>query len=273
MNNKTVVFDFDGVIHSYTSGWQGIEVIPDEPVKGIETALKEIYEARYEIAIVSTRCSTVEGTKAVAEWLNKYGLAQYIDRICKEKPPAIVYIDDRAICFDGRPERLLSKIENFVPWNKKDNNALNYNFCDYIDEAITEHADVKRVVVDNKDFIIIEGRYAVLLPERKLYSGIANTNLLEGVISEILSKDDQYMVIDTSLKFKDNVLGRDIRKLVLNNGKNIYVKDEDYKKFKKFKLYGGDKETPIIKAYDDNDSLVAFFMPLRPDRFEKKYGG
>ncbi len=28
---QTVVFDFDGVIHSYTSGWKGATVIPDPP--------------------------------------------------------------------------------------------------------------------------------------------------------------------------------------------------------------------------------------------------
>ena len=46
----------------------------------------------------------------------------------------------------------------------------------------------------------------------------------------------------------------------------------DYKKFKKYKLYGGDKATSAIKAYDDNDNLVGFFMPFHPDYFEKRYG-
>ena len=114
---KTVVFDFDGVIHSYTSGWQGIDVIPDEPVQGIKEALEEIHNAGYEIVIVSTRCSTTLGRLAVKNWLNEYDLTQYIDGVCKEKPPAIVYIDDRAICFDGKPETLLNKIDEFKPWN------------------------------------------------------------------------------------------------------------------------------------------------------------
>lgn len=117
---KTVVFDFDGVIHSYTSGWQGATVIPDKPVPGIEKALNEIHNAGYEIVVVSTRCVEVLGVVAVETWLKQNNLWQYIDKICKEKPPAIVYIDDRAICFDGHPETLLAKINSFVPWYKKD---------------------------------------------------------------------------------------------------------------------------------------------------------
>ena len=52
-------------------------------------------------------------------YLGKHDLGKYVDMVCKEKPPAIVYIDDRAICFDGHPETLLSKIQNFKPWNKQ----------------------------------------------------------------------------------------------------------------------------------------------------------
>ena len=37
----------------------------------------------------------------------------------KEKPPAIVYIDDRAICFDGNPHGLLDEIMAFEPWTAK----------------------------------------------------------------------------------------------------------------------------------------------------------
>lgn len=115
---QTVVFDFDGVIHSYDSGWQGIDKITDLPVEGIGKALKDIHDAGYKIVIVSTRCATEVGRTAIINWLKMYNLLDYIDDVCKEKPPAIVYIDDRAICFDGRPETLLDKITKFKPWNK-----------------------------------------------------------------------------------------------------------------------------------------------------------
>lgn len=115
---KTVVFDFDGVIHSYTSGWKGITCIPDPPVHGIEKALKDIHDAGYEVVIVSTRCDSFFGRVAIENWLDLYGLSVFVDRVCREKPPAIVYIDDRAICFDGHPEKLLEKIKAFKPWNK-----------------------------------------------------------------------------------------------------------------------------------------------------------
>ena len=113
---KTVVFDFDGVIHSYTSGWKGATIIPDPPVEGIEQALIDIRNAGYEIAIVSTRSALPSGRIAVINWLDKWNLLEYVDRVCTEKPPAIVYIDDRAIRFDGKPENLLEQINTFKPW-------------------------------------------------------------------------------------------------------------------------------------------------------------
>lgn len=114
---QTVVFDFDGVIHSYLRGWEGADVILDPPVPGIKEAIEEIRNAGYEVAVVSTRCATPEGMAAVEEYLADNGIT--VDKISKEKPPAIVYIDDRAICFDGKSNELLEKIQNFKPWYKK----------------------------------------------------------------------------------------------------------------------------------------------------------
>jgi hypothetical protein len=114
---KTVVFDFDGVIHSYTSGWKGEDVIPDPPVTGIKDSIQQIRNAGYEVVVVSTRCATNRGINAVNKYLLENGIM--VDKICREKPPAIVYIDDRAICFDGKSDKLLEKIEQFKPWYQK----------------------------------------------------------------------------------------------------------------------------------------------------------
>lgn len=114
---KTVVFDFDGVIHSYASGWQGETVIPDPLVPGIKEALKELSKT-YEIVVVSTRCKTQEGRSAIEKYLEANDLLGTVSRVLAEKPPAIVYVDDRAICFDGHPEHLKDQIDSFKPWNK-----------------------------------------------------------------------------------------------------------------------------------------------------------
>ena len=112
---KTICFDFDGVIHSYVSGWHGNAVIEDPPVPGIAQAIKDIREAGYEVIIHSTRCKTAGGMSAIGNYLYKNGIE--VDGCSANKPPAIAYIDDRAICFDGNAAGLLEKIETFRPWN------------------------------------------------------------------------------------------------------------------------------------------------------------
>lgn len=114
---RTVVFDFDGVIHSYKKRYVSAEIIPDEPVEGIREAIDDIKAAGYEVVVVSSRASSTEGRKAIIEYLKKYKIV--VDDIKWEKVPAICYIDDRAICFQGDPSTLLSQIRSFKPWNKK----------------------------------------------------------------------------------------------------------------------------------------------------------
>ena len=113
---QTVVFDFDGVIHSYTSGWCGVDVIPDSPVPGIKETIDSIRAAGYEVVVVSTRCAFIDGLYAIKRYLEKHNIV--VDNIQKEKPPALVYIDDRAICFDGDSAGLLAQIQQFQPWYK-----------------------------------------------------------------------------------------------------------------------------------------------------------
>lgn len=114
----TVVFDFDGVIHSYTSGWKGTRVIPDPVVPGIAEVIAKLRERGYHVAVCSSRCSTLEGVAAVAEYLHAAGIQ--VDDITCEKPPALVYVDDRAIRFDGTTDNLYEEIVDFAPWNGKE---------------------------------------------------------------------------------------------------------------------------------------------------------
>lgn len=123
MAKKTVIFDFDGVIHSYTSGWKGIDVIPDEPVSGIREVIDDLRnEHGYEVVVVSTRCAETCGIVAIHEWLHKHGIV--VDRVQAEKPPALVVVDDRCICFDGTTHGLVEKIKIFRPYREAANNML-----------------------------------------------------------------------------------------------------------------------------------------------------
>lgn len=112
----TVAIDFDGVIHSYTSGWQGVDKCPDPIVPGIDTAIADL-RTDHKVIVVSSRAATPEGRIAIRDYLKKYNIE--VDGIQNEKPPCIVSIDDRAICFNGYTDILAKQVREFKPWYSK----------------------------------------------------------------------------------------------------------------------------------------------------------
>lgn len=113
MAKPTVALDFDGVLNCYT-GWKGeSELYQPRPDAQQFLAL---LNADYEVAIYSTR-----DPESIRAWLQEHGLADYVRSVTKHKPPALAYIDDRAIRFDGDYGAVLVELSTFKPyWEKPD---------------------------------------------------------------------------------------------------------------------------------------------------------
>jgi hypothetical protein len=107
---RTVCLDFDGVVHSYRSGWRGAETIPDPPIHGTREAIARLRQ-QYRVVIYSARCRTNEGRLAVENWLRTHDI--HVDEVCDYKPPALVYVDDRAVRFSGNWDETIADIQQF----------------------------------------------------------------------------------------------------------------------------------------------------------------
>ena len=127
MKKPILCLDFDGVIHSYTSGWKGADVIPDEPVEGAIGFLIEAVQT-FDVCIFSSRSNQKGGISAMKKWLKEHSGNCWYESPCgagiedvrfvTEKPPAMVSIDDRCITFTGEWPSVESLLM-FKPWNKK----------------------------------------------------------------------------------------------------------------------------------------------------------
>jgi len=138
MSKPTLCVDFDGVIHSYTSGWRGEDVIVDPPVPG---ALRWLWKATewWDVVIYSSRSKSASARAAMLKWMIEHSLAEFGDghpmawrdddgdaasfyplTFAHEKPAAFLTIDDRAVCFEGDWSELDPyDLTKFKPWNKR----------------------------------------------------------------------------------------------------------------------------------------------------------
>lgn len=124
MPKPILCLDFDGVIHSYTSGWKGATVILDPPVDGALDFIRSAFE-HFTVAIHSSRNGYPNGIYAMNKWLRHYWLERGFpdDELRqlvwpRDKPAAFIMIDDRALTFDGTWPSIDS-LKAFKPWNKK----------------------------------------------------------------------------------------------------------------------------------------------------------
>lgn len=108
----TVCIDFDGVLSAY-KGWKGPEHT-EPPVPGAKEFVQRLIDEGYKVMIHTTRDMDV-----VSEWLSNYDFPEEVV-IVNYKPPALVYIDDRAHRFDGDWDSAYRAIHQKPWWANKE---------------------------------------------------------------------------------------------------------------------------------------------------------
>jgi hypothetical protein len=114
--SKRVCIDLNGVLDTY-AGWQG-EVTWHPPRPGARAFLQALRARGFEIVVL-----TVRRPEEARQWLEAHGLAAYISDVTDRKPPAFVYIDDRALCFGGAFDETLRQVDCFQPHWERDRQA------------------------------------------------------------------------------------------------------------------------------------------------------
>lgn len=126
-HGKTIAIDFDGVIHKYSKGWHDGSCY-DVPVDGVFDAIGYLLKKGYSVFILSTRKPKQikrwmkDNTLLAVEiipWWKKFWNKPYVIGVTRRKLPAHVYIDDRAINFDGNWLGIVNAIQTFNTYQKE----------------------------------------------------------------------------------------------------------------------------------------------------------
>jgi hypothetical protein len=107
--HPTVCVDLDGVLNTFDE-WRGPEYF-HPPREGAREFLIGLRQAGFRVVIL-----TVRWHEWVAAWLQRYGLAEFVDEVTDRKPAAHAYVDDRAVCFRGDFNSTMEAIRQFHPF-------------------------------------------------------------------------------------------------------------------------------------------------------------
>lgn len=113
IKKRTIAIDFDGVIHQYSRGFQGLDNAYDPPMPGVRQSLGTLKSRGFRLVIVSSR-----PVEVIEEWLKKFKMFHFFEEITNTKLPAQYYIDDHAIRFDKNDEFAWEKTLSFIAWDR-----------------------------------------------------------------------------------------------------------------------------------------------------------
>lgn len=121
---KIICVDFDGTIASYKKGYQGKGKY-GKVINNTRVLLGKLKKANWYIVIYTTRNEDREislflkRNRVPFDSINSHPYQP--EESIAQKPYAHIYLDDRAITFDGNmdPEKLFQTIISFLPWEVK----------------------------------------------------------------------------------------------------------------------------------------------------------
>ncbi len=111
MYKKRIMIDLDGVLNNYK--YYDEDFIP-EIKEGAKEFLQGLYDTgEYELFLFTTRNKIL-----VTKWLIENNIDMFFKDITNIKEPAFVYLDDRAVMFNGDYIDTMKQIKNFQTYWK-----------------------------------------------------------------------------------------------------------------------------------------------------------
>lgn len=141
MENRIVCIDLDGTLAHYDD-WKG-ESYFGRIINGASKALAEIKEKGWLIIIFTTRTNKeliknfLDENNLVFDFINENPYQP--ENAIGGKPFADVYIDDRAIQFNGNWQEIVNEIDTFEPWEKR--NSMQTNNEEYSKDFLKHDFD------------------------------------------------------------------------------------------------------------------------------------
>ena len=108
---KKILIDLDGVLNKY-----GKEKYDENYIPEIKDGAKEFIEKLSEVA--ELYLFTSRNLMLSAKWLIENKIDKYFKNVTNVKLPSFLYIDDRAICFNGNFEKTYNEVLEFKPYWK-----------------------------------------------------------------------------------------------------------------------------------------------------------
>ncbi len=115
-SKQLIMIDLDEVLDNYSK--YDKNNIP--PIKsGAKEFVQKLYsEDKYDLILFTTR-----SPKQATQWLIENKIDKYFKDVTNIKYPAYIYIDDRAIQFNGNYDKTLKQIKKFKVYWKREKTA------------------------------------------------------------------------------------------------------------------------------------------------------